>query len=78
MRRTRPALPRRRHPFAPPVLPPPLMDSDSDLDDGVYTRTSVLLGFADDEPTDDAISHLGGAPVCVPSASPSAAVDDAS
>lgn len=39
-------------------------DSDSSgLEDGDYTETGVLLGYASKEPTDDAISHLGGQPV---------------
>ena len=39
-------------------------DSDSSLDDQTdYAETSVLLGYASKEATDDAISHLGGTPV---------------
>jgi hypothetical protein len=39
-------------------------DSDSSLDDQTdYAETSVLLGYASKETTDDAISHLGGTPV---------------
>jgi len=39
-------------------------DSDSSLDDQTeYTETSVLLGYASKEATEDAISHLGGVPV---------------
>jgi hypothetical protein len=39
-------------------------DSDSSLDDqNEYTETSVLLGYASKEATEDAISHLGGVPV---------------
>ena len=46
-------------------------DSDSSLDDQTeYTETSVLLGYASKEATEDAISHLGGVPV---STSPSSA-----
>jgi hypothetical protein len=41
-------------------------DSDSSAgDDGIYSSTSVLLGFPSKDPTDDAISHLGGLPVCL-------------
>ena len=41
-------------------------DSDSSgfEDEGDYTETGVLLGFASPEATDDTISHLGGWPVC--------------
>jgi pre-rRNA-processing protein TSR4 len=41
-------------------------DSDSSglEDEGDYTETGVLLGFASPEETDDTISHLGGRPVC--------------
>jgi pre-rRNA-processing protein TSR4 len=38
-------------------------DSDSSLDDAPYSETNVLLGYATTDPTDDAISHLGGTPV---------------
>jgi hypothetical protein len=39
-------------------------DSDSSLGDQTeYTETSVLLGYASKEATEDAISHLGGVPV---------------
>jgi hypothetical protein len=39
-------------------------DSDSSLDDQTdYAETSVLLGYASKEATDDTISHLGGIPV---------------
>jgi pre-rRNA-processing protein TSR4 len=38
---------------------------DSDSSDGSddYTETNVLLGYASDEPTGEAVSHLGGQPV---------------
>ena len=43
----------------------PPYDSESSDDDGNdYTETNVLLGYASTEATGDAISHLGGAPVC--------------
>jgi pre-rRNA-processing protein TSR4 len=38
------------------------MDSDSD-DAQSVTETPVLLGYAEDEPTEDTVSHLGGTPV---------------
>ena len=40
-------------------------DSDSSglSDQGEYTETNVLLGYASKEPTEDTISHLGGHPV---------------
>lgn len=39
-------------------------DSDSSGDeDGEYTETNVLLGYASKEPSDDTISQLGGKPV---------------
>ena len=42
-------------------------DSDSSLDDQTeYAETSVLLGYASKEATEDAISHLGGVPVSKP------------
>ncbi|KAG8629969.1 hypothetical protein KVT40_001588 [Elsinoe batatas] len=37
-------------------------DSDSSAGEDDYTETSVLLGYASKEATDDAISHLGGHP----------------
>ena len=46
-------------------------DSDSSDDGGDYTETNVLLGYAAKEATGDAISHIGGAPVCTPSTTPS-------
>lgn len=39
-------------------------DSDSsDGEDGDYTKTTTLLGYAAKDPTDDPISQLGGYPV---------------
>lgn len=38
-------------------------DSDSSGDGTPYKETSVLLGYPSKDPTDDSISHLGGAPV---------------
>jgi hypothetical protein len=39
-------------------------DSDSSLEGASeYTETSVLLGYATKEPTEDTVSHLGGHPV---------------
>lgn len=39
-------------------------DSDSTIEDeGDYTETGVLLGYASQEVLDDPISHLGGWPV---------------
>jgi pre-rRNA-processing protein TSR4 len=41
--------------------------SDSDSSDGnedEYTETSVLLGYASKEVTEDPVSHIGGLPVC--------------
>lgn len=39
-------------------------DSDSSFDDeGDFTETGVLLGYAADEILEDSISHLGGTPV---------------
>lgn len=42
-------------------------DSDSSgIDDdeaGDFTETNVLLGYADEDASDDSISHLGGWPV---------------
>jgi pre-rRNA-processing protein TSR4 len=40
-------------------------DSDSSYEGEDYTETNVLLGYAAQEGTGDAISHLGGAPVPV-------------
>lgn len=38
--------------------------SDSSDDDDVsFTTTSVMLGYASKEPTDDSFSQLGGYPV---------------
>lgn len=42
----------------------PPYDSDSGDDEEEYTETNVLLGYATSEPTGDAVSHLGGVPVC--------------
>jgi pre-rRNA-processing protein TSR4 len=40
-------------------------DSDSSADDEVdYTETSVLLGYASNDITEDVNSYLGGVPVC--------------
>lgn len=39
-------------------------DSDSSFDDeGDFSETNVLLGYAADEIVEDTISHLGGWPV---------------
>lgn len=38
-------------------------DSDSSDDGEEYTETNVLLGYATEDATGDAVSHLGGAPV---------------
>lgn len=40
-------------------------DSDSSAFDDAedYAETDVLLGYAEEEPGDDTISHLGGWPV---------------
>jgi len=40
-------------------------DSDSSDDEKDYTETNVLLGYATKDATGDAISHIGGAPVCI-------------
>lgn len=42
-----------------------MSDSENDLEEG-FTETSVLLGYAEEEPTGDEISHLGGEPVIPP------------
>ncbi|KAI9757653.1 MAG: hypothetical protein M4579_003378 [Chaenotheca gracillima] len=50
-------------------------ETDSSDDDGNYTETSVLLGYASKEPTDDVISQLGGSPTWLDAAAaPSAAL----
>jgi hypothetical protein len=41
----------------------PPYDSDSSDDGEEYTETNVLLGYATEDATGDAVSHLGGAPV---------------
>lgn len=43
----------------------PPYDSDDGDDESIqdYTETKVLLGYAEEEARDDAISHLGGEPV---------------
>ena len=33
------------------------------MDEGAYTTTNVMLGYASTEPTDDPFSQLGGTPV---------------
>ena len=39
-------------------------DSDSSgIEEGDYTETGVLLGYASKDPLEDMISHLGGHPV---------------
>ena len=38
-------------------------DSDSSIEDGDFTETGTLLGYASEEVIDDTISHLGGWPV---------------
>ena len=40
----------------------PQSDS-SDDERGEYTSTNVLIGYAEDQPTDDTFSRLGGIPV---------------
>lgn len=54
------------HSFATPVANKMASyDSDSSLeDDGEYTATNVLLGYATEESTEEGISQLGGYPVC--------------
>ena len=42
------------------------MDIDSDPDSDSIETTSVLLGYAEKEPTGDTSSHLGGEPVTPP------------
>ncbi|KAK6387750.1 uncharacterized protein PV06_04668 [Exophiala oligosperma] len=37
-------------------------DSDSSDEDGDYSKTNVLLGYASTDPTDDDVSHVGGYP----------------
>ncbi|RFU32495.1 hypothetical protein B7463_g3810, partial [Scytalidium lignicola] len=51
-------------------------DSDSsEGEDGDYTETNVLLGYASKEPSEDTISHIGGRPTWLdPSTPPSAAL----
>ena len=42
----------------------PPNDSDSSEDEnGSFTTTNVMLGYASKEPTDDEFSQLGGYPV---------------
>jgi pre-rRNA-processing protein TSR4 len=38
-------------------------DSDSSKEGEEYTETNVLLGYATQDATGDAVSHLGGVPV---------------
>ncbi|RAH43740.1 small subunit rRNA maturation protein TSR4 [Aspergillus brunneoviolaceus CBS 621.78] len=46
-------------------------DSDSSFDDeGDFTETGVLLGYAADEILEDSISHLGGTPTWLDDATP--------
>jgi hypothetical protein len=40
-------------------------DSDSSNEGENYTETNVLLGYATQDATGDAVSHLGGVPVNV-------------
>ncbi|KAL5611997.1 hypothetical protein BROUX41_000440 [Berkeleyomyces rouxiae] len=48
-------------------------DSDSEIDDQEFTETNVLLGYAQEDVGDDAITHLGGTPEWIdPSTPPSA------
>ena len=48
-------------------------DSDtSDEDNGSFTTTNVMLGYASKEPTDDGFSQLGGFPVSTQAATQSA------
>lgn len=42
----------------------PPYDSESSDEGEDYTETNVLLGYATKDATGDAISHIGGAPVC--------------
>ncbi len=41
-------------------------DSDSSgfEDEGDYTETGVVLGYASEEITEDSVTHIGGWPVC--------------
>jgi pre-rRNA-processing protein TSR4 len=41
----------------------PPYDSESSDEGEDYTETNVLLGYATEDATGDAVSHLGGAPV---------------
>jgi pre-rRNA-processing protein TSR4 len=41
----------------------PPYDSESSDEGEEYTETNVLLGYATEDATGDAVSHLGGAPV---------------
>ena len=43
-------------------MPPYESESSDEGED--YTETNVLLGYATKDATGDAISHIGGAPVC--------------
>jgi hypothetical protein len=43
------------------AMPP--YDSESSDEGEDYTETNVLLGYATEDATGDAVSHLGGAPV---------------
>lgn len=40
-------------------------DSDSFEDEGDFTDTGVLLGYASEELIEDTISHIGGRPVTI-------------
>lgn len=42
----------------------PPYDSGSSDEGEDYTETNVLLGYATKDATGDAVSHIGGAPVC--------------
>ena len=42
----------------------PPYDSESSDEGEDYTETNVLLGYATKDATGDAVSHIGGAPVC--------------
>ncbi|KAL5116825.1 hypothetical protein ACEQ8H_005306 [Pleosporales sp. CAS-2024a] len=43
----------------------PSYDSESSDEDGAYTETNVLLGYATESATGDAVSHLGGTPTWI-------------
>lgn len=52
------------HRYTAAAMDPYDSDSSGFEDEGDYTETGVVLGYASEEIIEDSVTHIGGWPVC--------------